>query len=355
MINRTALEGLRDAWRFPPEVVAAAGTVIDANGVHERSVTPRAVAGQGGASPPFGHKWKIDVLEYVNVLDVEEAERGIRTGLAEAGLVDGRDFELTVRNAQGDMATLSALADAALTDGAELLFTLSTPTLQATMQRARDVPIVFTFVADAVAAGAGRSNEDHLPNVTGVPTGAAYEEMLTLIRQSMPEAKRLGTLFVPAEVNSEYNKTQIERAAPRYGFELVSVPVNTSSEVADAALSLLTRRIDAICQAGSNLTTAAFASIAEPARRAGIPVFGFLSSDARNGAVLVAARDYFDGGRTAGVLAARIMRGESPKGIPFQPLQSMRILANPAAARDVGLTIPQAILDRAVVIGKEKR
>jgi ABC-type uncharacterized transport system substrate-binding protein len=354
VINRTIVADLRDPWRFPPEVVASADAVIDAEGLREkaaRGVRPSAVGAPGGA--PLGRKWKIALLEYVNVLDVEEAERGIRAGLGEAGLVEGRDFELTVRNAQGDMATLTALADAALGDGADLLLTLSTPTLQAALQRARDVPIVFTFVADGVAAGAGRSNDDHLPNVTGVPTASAYEEQLALIRQCLPEARRLGTLFVPAEVNSEFSKKQIERLAPRYGFELVAVPVNTSAEVSDATLALLGQGVDAICQAASNLTTAAFASISEPARRARVPVFGFLTSDVRNGAVLVAARDYFDGGREAGALAARILRGESPASIPFKPLGSVRVLVNLAAARAVGMTIPRSILDRAQEIGEK--
>src|SRR5262249_17744144 len=158
---------------------------------------------------PLAKTWKVDLLEYVNVQDVEDGEHGIRAGLRDAGLVEGRDFQVRVRNAQGDMATLSALVDAAVGGGTDLLMTLSTPTLQAAMQRAGGLPIVFTFVADAMAAGAGRSNTDHLPNVTGVPTMAAYNEMLDIIQECLPAARHLGTLFVPAEVNSVYNKDQI--------------------------------------------------------------------------------------------------------------------------------------------------
>ena len=66
------------------------------------------------------------------------------------------------------MATVSALIDAALSEHADLIVTFSTPTLQAALQRARSVPIVFTYVSSAVAAGAGASDTDHLANVTGV-------------------------------------------------------------------------------------------------------------------------------------------------------------------------------------------
>src|SRR5438876_350682 len=81
--------------------------------------------------------WHIHVTEYVNVVDVEEAEKGVRDGLHASGLVEGHDYVLSVRNAQGDMATLNSLVDAALTEGADLLVPISTPTLQAAMQKAR--------------------------------------------------------------------------------------------------------------------------------------------------------------------------------------------------------------------------
>lgn len=339
LINEAALEGLQEPWSLPADLPRGA-----------QLVGAPAPAQPGSNGAPLAKTWSVDILEYVNVLDVEEGEKGIRAGLREAGLVEGRDYTIRVRNAQGDMPTLSTLVDAALSDGTDMIMTLSTPTLQAAMQKARDVPIIFTFVADAIAAGAGRSNEDHRPNVTGVPTTAAYDEMLAVIRESLPTARRLGTLYVPAEVNSVVNKDHIVRAAPRYGFEVVSVAANTSSEVADATLSLLSNQIDAICQAGSNLTTSAFASIAQPARRAKVPVFGFLTGDLENGAAVVAARDYFDGGRQAGQMAARVMRGESPAAIPFQPLETTRILVDLGAARASGLSIPESVLRRAARI-----
>ena len=327
-LNPAALAGLKDRWQVPDDV-------------------QRLAAAKAPAATPLARKWKVDLLEFVNVPDVEEAEAGMRTGLRDAGLVEGQDYEFSVRNAQGDMATLSTMVDAALSSGADLLLTTSTPTLQAALRRAREVPIVFTFVADGVAAGAGRSNEDHLPNVTGVPSFGAYDDMIDVVRECLPGARRIGMLVVPGEVNSVYSKEQLGKAAARRGLELVAVAVNTSADVPDATLALLAQRIDALCQGGSNLTAAAFASIARPAERAHVPVFGFLSSDFGNGAAVVVARDYFDGGREAGLLAARIMRGERPAAIPFQPLRTMKLLVNLEAARAVGLTVPAPVVARA--------
>jgi ABC-type uncharacterized transport system substrate-binding protein len=341
LINRQALAGLKEPWTIPDELERAARFIGETPAA---TPTPAALA----------KKWNLHVLEYVNVPDVEDGEHGLRAGLQQAGLVEGRDYTLTLRNAQGDMPTLSTLVDAALSDGADLLLTFSTPTLQAAMQRARQLPIVFTFTANPIAAGAGRSNEDHLPNVTGVSSGSAYRQMLDVVQECLPHAKRLGTVLVPAEVNQVYSKDQVAQLAAERGLELVVVPANTSAEVSDATLSLLTHQLDAIVQLGGNVTSVAFTSIARPAQRAKVPVFAFLSGDLKNGAAVVIARDYFDGGRQAGQMASRVMRGESPANIPFEPLSITRVLLNLDAARAAGLEIPAALRQRAdLVIGQQ--
>jgi ABC-type uncharacterized transport system substrate-binding protein len=340
---------------FPRELLETADVVIDETGTHQREQ-----AAQGREATPthgaaLAKTWKVHILEYVNVPDSEDAERGLRAGLRDAGLVEGRDYTVTLRNAQGDMPTLSTLVDAALSDGADMLVTLSTPTLQAALQRARGLPIVFTFVASAVIAGAGRSNEDHLPNVTGVPTLSAYAELLDTVRECLPSVRRVGTLFVPSEVNSVFNKDEMTAWAAKQGIEVVAVAANTSAEMSDAAQALCSEHIDAVVQMASNLTTVAFASLTQAARRARIPLFGTLSSNARDGAAVVVARDYFDGGHDAGLMAARIMRGETPAAIPFAPLKKTRIIVNLDAARATGLRLPPALVQRASeVIGQAK-
>ncbi len=302
---------------------------------------------QNGGRAGIERKWTINLLEYVNVADSEESEQGILDGLKKAGLVEGRDFEMTIRNAQGDMSTLNGLVDAALTAKTDLLMTLSTPTLQAAIRKAPRLPIVFTFLADPIAAGAGRSFTDHLPNVTGVATGSAFEEVLDLLRACLPNAKRIGTIVVPSEVNTVYNRDQLALAAQKRGMELVSVPAGTSSELPDAALALCSMKIDAVSQVAGNLTTSGFTSIARAARAAKLPSFGFMSTQTEQGAVGVVARDYYDAGVEAAQLAVRVMRGESPGSLPFQLVRRTKTTLNLTAARGVGLTIPESILRKA--------
>ncbi len=342
-LNVTGLAELKDSWSVPDDVRREALLVIDESGRHER---PRARA-VPAVPRPHGGPWQVDIIEYNSVLDVEEARAGVLDGLRKSGLVEGRDYRTRIRNAQGDMPTVSGMVDTALVEGADLLITLSTPTLQAAIRRTESVPIVFTYLASAVAAGAGKSDTDHLPNVTGVYMAADYDGMMNVVRESLPSARRFGTLYVPAEANQVFHRERMLEATKKAGYEYISVPANTAVEVPDAAVSLTSMKIDAVVQLPGNLTAAAFPSLAEAARRARLPVFVFQTSQIRQGAVVAVARDYHDGGVQSAMMAARVMRGESPAVIPFERVRGTRLVVNLAAAKAIGITLPSSLVQRA--------
>lgn len=290
------------------------------------------------------HTWKIYFVQYNDVIDVKDAESGVLDGLRESGLENGRDFEVKILNAQGDMATVSALIDSAVTGGADMLITFSTPTLQAALRRAQNVPVVYNYVSSGLKAGAGKSNTDHAPNVTGVSLLPANDEALALLKTHFPSIHKIGTLYCPAETNMVNAKIALDDAAQRAGFEVVYVPAETATDVPDAAAALMSRDIDAVLQIPGNLTASAFGSIGEAARRAHVPVFAFQKSQAMGGAMVVVARDYKDSGRHAAHLAARIMRGENPKKIPLEDFGKTSLIVNLDAARALGITLPPALV-----------
>jgi putative ABC transport system substrate-binding protein len=177
--------------------------------------------------------------------------------------------------------------------------------------------------------------------------------MMPFLRQVLPRARVLGTVYVPAEVNMVAEMEVMRAAVSAAGLELRAVAANSAPEVQDAALALVTAGVDAICQIPGNLTAAAFPSIADVARRSHTPVFAYQTSQVRAGATLALARDYYENGHAAGQMAARVMRGESPASIPFAGLSGSKLVVNAAAAREIGVVIPAAILDKAdEVIGQ---
>ena len=306
---------------------------------------PAATPAPAAATRP----WSLRIVAYNETDMSEECTRGLRDGLARSGLVEGRDFTLRVLNAQGDMVTLSSIMTSVRADQPDLLMTITTPSLQAALRQAGGTRIVFTGVGDGVQAGAGKSISDHLPNVTGITTRSSFDGMARLLREIMPGARRAGTIFSPAEINSVLYKGWLAAALKEEGIELVAVPVAASAETSEATTALCRERLDAVCQIVDNTTRPGFAQIVRKAGDAGLPVFCFETSQMKDGAVLALSRDYYQASLEAGEIGARVLRGTSPATIPFANTRTESLTVNPAAAARFGLTLPAGLLQRAKV------
>jgi ABC-type uncharacterized transport system substrate-binding protein len=289
---------------------------------------------------------KLALVQYNDSPLSEMTREGIEKGLMMEGLRKDTDYVMNVYNAQGDVSTLNLIFDGVLNDNPRLVFVTSTPTLQVAVQKIKEIPVVFSTVADPVAAGVGSSYDDHLPNVTGISTLGDYEGMVNLVKAIIPGVKSIGTLFSPGELNSVRNMNYFKEHAETAGIELITVPVNSSSESADAALSLVARKPEVVCQIIDNLTSLSAATIIRTCREHQVPVFGFVSDQSEKGAILVVSRDYVQAGIDAVRLAKKIFDGANPAEIPFEFVSRTEILINSVAARENGITIPEEILNR---------
>lgn len=79
-------------------------------------------------------------------------------------------------------------------------------------------------------------------------------------------------------------------------------------------------------------------------------MFGFLTSDAKNGAVAVIARDSYESGWEAGLLAVRVIQGESPANIPFYEVPTSKLIVNLTAAKIAGIAVPDGLRQRAATL-----
>jgi ABC-type uncharacterized transport system substrate-binding protein len=293
-------------------------------------------------------QWNIRIVAYADTQFVDEIRTGILDGLKSDGLVEGRDYKLRYYNAQGDIATLSSIMNGVRADDVDLLFDIATPVVQAGMRHAANIRQVFAGVADGVSAGAGRTDTDHAPFITGIASPSDFATMIGVIRETHPNAKRIGTLYAPAESNALFYKNAFEKLLAANGMELVCVPVTSSTEVGEAAATLCTKDIDLVCQILDNATHPAFAQIAKKARQAGLAAYSFNNSFMQDGATLVLSYDYHHTGEVAAAMGLRVLRGENPANIPFAKDQATSLLINREAARSLGITIPDSLAKRAV-------
>jgi ABC-type uncharacterized transport system substrate-binding protein len=339
-INRLALAALKGrGWSVPADVDAQADVVVEKGGPLRRH--PRAPVAAPAIEPRAPSRtWKLGLAAYSESTILDESLDGFRRGLKASSLVEGKDFATSYRNAQGDIATLSALFDELGAGETDLVVTFSTPALQAALRKIARKPIVFATVLDPFAAGAGRSDSDHRQNVTGVYLDFPYAAMARTIRQVLPRARKVGTIFAPGEINSVLARQGFERSLKDEGLELVSLPANAPTEVSDAALGVCQAGVDVLCQISDNLSNSAFPAIARACEMARTPLFTFSPGQVRRGAILGLGSDYAENGREAGLVVAQVIKGADPGRIPFHPSAKTSRSVNLASARRLGIAIP---------------
>ena len=301
----------------------------------------RARGGAGSAAASGASRiWKVGLAGYAESPVLEELIEGFRRGLKESGLVEGQDYTTTYRNAQGDIATLNAIFDELNGNETDLVVSISTPALQAALQKLDRKPVVFAGVLDPIAAGAGKSESDHRPYVTGVYLVFPSTAMARTVREVLPGARRVGTLFTPGEVNSVLARQRFEQALKSEGLELVSLPVNGPTDVSDAALAVCQSGVDVLCQISDNLSNSSFPAIARACEMAKMPLFTFSPAQVKAGAVLGIGADFAENGRDAALLVAEVIRGKDPARIPFRATTKTTRAVNVDSARRLGVSVP---------------
>lgn len=293
-----------------------------------------------------GKKLKFCLAHYVDSPNSEDAEEGIKHQLKELGLTENEHYILKTYNAQGDISTLNSITETVAADQWDIIFTTSTPTIQAMSKKIKDQPIVFTNVGDPIRAGLGNSFHDHLSHCTGISTMSDFDGLIQLVLETSPEIKTIGTIFTPGEINSVAYNDRLKIAAKNRGLKLISVPANSATEVSDAALSICNQGIEAFTQISDNLTASCGASIIKAAYNNKIPYYGFITKQVDQGAVAAVARDYFYAGVDAVNMAAEILSGKSPKEIPYRFVTQSSYTVNTDAMKYFNVTIPNKYINK---------
>jgi ABC-type uncharacterized transport system substrate-binding protein len=296
---------------------------------------------------PAGKIPTVRIATWADTPVTEDSIRGVQEGLREAGLEEGKTVLVDLKSAQLDVGTLNSIMADSADRPPDVLVTITTPALQAAIARLDSTPIVFTAIASPIAAGAGTSRTDHLPNVTGVSSELDAPRMAAIVRRVLPNARSVATIVNPSEVNSTYFRDLLSEAMGKVGIEVRSFPADRPADVSVAADTMASSGVDAIVQISDSLSGSAFPAIATAARRSGVPLFAFNSDQAETGAMLVVARDFRDMGREAGKLVKRILDGEDPARIPFLEPIGSRLVVNETVAAGLGIAIPADVLAEA--------
>lgn len=285
---------------------------------------------------------KIGVLQFVQHDALDAATEGFKAALDEAGVAAEYDDQ----NAQGEVTNTNTIATTFATSGLDLVFTVATPAAQAAAQAIVDVPVLFTAVTDAEAAGLVDSNEAPGANVTGTSDLNPVADQLALLAEIAPDAEKVGIVYSSGEVNSEVQVDLAKAAAKDLGLTIEEATVSNSAEVQQAAQSL--SDVDAFYVPTDNTVVSGIAALLQIAEQEQIPVVSGDSGPVEAGAIATLGLDYTKLGHQTGEMAVKILQdGADPAEMPVETSNDVELIINPAAAERMGVELPDAVVDRA--------
>ncbi len=291
--------------------------------------------------------YTIGVFQVDDAPTLNSVRKGFISALEESELFDGVNIRMVIRNGMGSIEEVQRIAQEFVSSHVDLIVPFSTPCLQAALHASSEIPIVFSSIANPFLVGAGKSVDDHLPNVTGISSEGPIKESLAFIKQILPGTKRIGTLWTPSELNSKFYLDMAREGAKELGLEIIAVPINNKSEVLMAAQVLMNKKIDVIYQISDNTINASFEAVSRVADENAIPLFGGALFSTNLGACAALGWDFFEMGHKAGQVAIRVKNGESPAGIPIQYMKDIKLHLNLNAAAKQGVEFSEDVLTKA--------
>jgi putative ABC transport system substrate-binding protein len=292
-----------------------------------------------------GRTYRIGVLNEALAANHPTVE-GLKAGLRELGLAEGRDVAFEIRFTQGDPAATREGAAAFAKTGVDLIFTSNELPTKSAMAATAKIPIVFTLVGDPVAAGIVTKLSAPQGNVTGISslTPELAAKRLELLKTLAPAARRVWAIHQADDRVAAAAVANATSAAAQLDLKLLARPVDSKEALARALKEI--RPGDAVLapDRGPLDISGALLDLSLAAR---VPAVFPASFYVGYGGLASYGSDYYAEGFQAARLVARILNGVRPEALPVEGADKLDLAVNLKTAAALGLTVPRKILLRA--------
>lgn len=296
---------------------------------------------------------KIGITQIVEHPSLDAAREGFIAALKDAGYEEGKNLELDYQNAQGDANNNMSIAQNLVNDDNDLILAIATASAQSVVQSTKDIPILFTGITDPLSADLVQDLDNPGENVTGTSDTHpdAIKNTIASIKKFVPEAKTVGIIYNDGEANSIVNVENAKKALEENGLEYALTAISTSSEVKQAAESLVNRS-DVFYIPKDNTVVSALESVITVANKEKIPTFVGESDSVERGTFSSYGFEYHDLGYKTGEMAIEILNGKNPGDIPVGFPDNLELIVNKSAAEKQGVELTDELLEGAKVIGE---
>jgi putative tryptophan/tyrosine transport system substrate-binding protein len=211
------------------------------------------------------------------------------------------------------------------------------------------IPIVITNAVDPVGAGLVTSLARPGGNVTGL-SGLAVElntKRLEILKDAVPKLIRVGLLWPSGgSVATDLQLKELRAAAPPLKLKLEEIETQLDAKGLESAFQAA-KHVNAIMTIATRRFFAERKRIVELAGKYRLPAIYFQKEFVDEGGLMSYGADYDDLYRRAAVYVDKILKGAKPADLPVQQATKFEFVVNLKAAKQIGLTIPVNVLERA--------
>lgn len=282
------------------------------------------------------------------------AQEAFLQALQDLGYVEGYNLVIEWRFSERKRDRLPALADELIRLKVDVLFTASLIAALAAKKTTRTNPIVFLSAVDPVAAGLVDSLAQPGGNISGLThiAPALAGKSLELLKETIPKLSRVAVLWHSGNPGSEQIWEESRLAAPGLGLQLYSMEVTTPDQFEIAFQEAIRANSAALAVTQSSLLNANRQWIADLAIKHRLPAIYSDSQFVRSGGLMSYATDRTDQYRRAAIYVDKILQGADPGSLPVERPTKFELIISLKAAKNIGLTIPPAVLYRATKVIK---
>lgn len=300
-----------------------------------------ALTGCGGSDSEY----TVAISQFVEHPSLDATREGFVAALKDAGIEEGKNLKLDFNNAQADPTNNLSIAQKLSGESYDLIYAIATPSAQAIVQQEKKDPILFAAVTDPLAAELVDKLDKPSGNVTGASdtNPEAITQLMEYIAANFADVKRVGVVINEGESNAVIMADYAEQALAKHDIKLVKAPVTNTSEVKQAADSLV-GKVDAIFITLDNTVVSGVDAIIQVANDNDIPFFSSDRDTVEKGAFATVGFKYYDHGYEAGQMAVQILKdGKKPSDLAVTAPTKLDLILNLKAAAEQGIEVTDAM------------
>jgi putative tryptophan/tyrosine transport system substrate-binding protein len=304
------------------------------------SIWPLAARGQQSGADPL-----IGILSPLSEGAVKGNIDAFRTGIREAGYVEGQNITIETRFADGAIARMPDLVSELVTLKPAVLVVGSPPAAVAAHNVTSTIPIVISSSENPIALGLARSLARPGGNVTGfwwddeALTGKRFE----LLKEAVPGMTRVGIIVNPNDPTDIDALNSLPAITKGLGLTIRVIEVRATTDIEPAFATAVREQLQGLQIGLSPVFNGHRAVLATLAANARLPTINGFREFATAGGLMSYAASLPDIYRRLAGVADKILKGARPGELPVERPTKFELVINLTTAKVMGLTIPNSM------------